>query len=279
MQAAHHRMNGRLGEQAADLRADIDDAGMRAGTEDDQPEVAHVHDQHALVHQVGVGPPLLLVVQSAKMVLASGLERRDPGNLAAVVEMAVEQGALPAVIDDAGATRLHLRGRGHACGGKDLSVRQQHAAFVEHAGIDVDADAVAAAPGDDRVECRRQRSHVIPVPMGHDDLLDASEIDREVPAVAHEGCALGAGVEEQDMLGGAEAGPEPQAIAEIGNEQGLAGDLACARQHDICEFRYGEGRLARVRVAHIVGDDVDRQRIDGGEGRSRHLACDTRHLK
>ena len=199
------------------------------------------------------------------MVLASGLEGRDPRNLAAVVEMAVEQGALPAVIDDAGAARLHLRRRGHAGGGKDRPVGQQHGAFVEHAGIDVNADAVAAAPGDDCVKGGRQCAHVIPVPMCHDDLLDTAEIDREVAAVAHEGRALGAGVEKKHVLGGAEPGPEPQAIAEIGDQQGLTRDLARARQHDIGQFRYGEGRLARVRVAHIVGDDVDRQGIDGGE--------------
>jgi hypothetical protein len=83
--------------------------------------------------------------------------------------------------------------------------------------------------------------------MGHDDLLNASEIDREVPAVAHEGCALGAGVEEKDMFGGAEARPELQAIAEIGNEQGLTADFAGAGQHDVSEFQYGKaGLLAYV---------------------------------
>jgi hypothetical protein len=56
------------------LRADIDDAGVAAGAEHDQAEVAHVHHQHALVHEVGIGPPVRVVVAPAEMVLVAGLE-------------------------------------------------------------------------------------------------------------------------------------------------------------------------------------------------------------
>ncbi len=141
VQAAHHRMDRRVGKQALCLGADIDDAGVRAGAEHDEAEIAHVHDQHALVHQEGVGPPFLRIVLAAEMILAALLEGADPGDLAAVIEMIVEQRARIAVVDDAGALRFHLRRRGHARGREDRAVLQQYAALVEHAGIDVDRDA------------------------------------------------------------------------------------------------------------------------------------------
>src|SRR3990167_4513526 len=238
---------------------------MRAGAEYDEAQVAHVHDQHALVHQVGIGPPFLRIVAPAKMVLATGLERRHPRDLAAVVEVAVEQGARSAVVDDARTARLHFRRRGHALGGADRAILQEHAALVEHVGIDVDRRAAAASAGVDGVERRRQCPHVIPMAMRHGDFLDLAEIDAEVAAVPEEDGAFGAGVEQQDMLGRAETGFQAQAVAEIGDQQCLARDFPGARQHDIGEFRYGKGGFARVGVTDVVGDDLDRELVDRGE--------------
>ena len=201
MQAAHHRVDRAVGKQAPHLGADIDDAGVAAGAEHDQAEIAHVGHQHALVHQVGIGPPLLGVVAPAEMVLAAGLERAHARDLAAVVEMPVEQQPFVAVIHDPGAARFHLgRGR-HLGGGKDDAALQQHAALVEHAGIDVHRHRAAAAAADDGVDRRRQRAHVVPMPVRDGDLLDLAEIEAEVAAVADEDGAFGAGVEKQRYAG------------------------------------------------------------------------------
>lgn len=79
MQAAHHGVDRHVGEQAAGLGADVDDAGMRAGAEHDESETRHVHDHHALVHQERIGRPLLRIVLAAELVLAALLERRHGG--------------------------------------------------------------------------------------------------------------------------------------------------------------------------------------------------------
>ncbi len=124
----------------------------------------------------------------------------------------------------------------------------------------------------DGVERGGQRAHVIPVAVRHGDLLDLAEIDRHVAAVADEGRALGAGVEQQRVLLRSDLRPEAQAIAEVGHQQRLAGDFLGAGLQDVGHLRHRERGLARVGVAHIVGDDVHDQRIDGGEnGHSGYL--------
>ncbi len=85
---------------------------------------------------------------------------------------------------------------GTRCSGKDRAVFQQDAALVEHAGIDVDRDAVAAATGSDGIEGGGQGTHMVPVAVGHCDILDLAQVNREVATVPDEGRTLGAGVEK-----------------------------------------------------------------------------------
>ena len=55
MQAAHHAVDRYVGKQVSRVRAHIDDAGVGAGAEHDQAEIADVYDQHALVHEQRIG--------------------------------------------------------------------------------------------------------------------------------------------------------------------------------------------------------------------------------
>ena len=181
--------------------------------------------------------------------------------------MAVEQQAGLAVVDHPGAALLHLGRRRHAGGGKDGAALQEHAALVEHAGIDVHRHRAAAAPRDDGVDRRRQGAHMVPVAVRDGDLLDRAEVEPEVAAVADEDRAFGAGVEQHRVLAAAGLRTQAQAIAQVGGQQRLAGDLRGARQHDVGEFRHREGRLADVGVADIVGEDVDGEGVDDGKGR------------
>ena len=59
---------------------------------------------------------------------------------------------------------------------------------------------VAATAADNGVDRRRQRAHMVPMTMRDGDLLDLAEIEAQVPAVADEDGAFGAGVEKHDVL-------------------------------------------------------------------------------
>jgi hypothetical protein len=66
---------------------------------------------------------------------------------------------------------------------------------------------------------------------------------------------------------------ETAAEAEIGAEQRFARQDRGAGAHDVGEFGDGEQRLADVIVADVVGDDIDRQRIERNQGNSASHAA------
>src|SRR5690349_4318044 len=100
----------------------------------DQAEIADMHHQHALVHEKRIGLPGSVGAAAAEMVDAALLERRHPRNLAAVIEMIVEQQLRVRAVDHAGAELLqHGRG-GDVRNRYDLSALEAHRALVEHAG-------------------------------------------------------------------------------------------------------------------------------------------------
>src|SRR5258706_4757328 len=87
MQPANDGMNGKTGEELADIGTDIDDSGVRAGAEDDQPLPADMGHHEALIHQEGIGLPGRLAIGPAEMIGASGLEEGYPRDLTAVIEL------------------------------------------------------------------------------------------------------------------------------------------------------------------------------------------------
>ena len=217
MQPAHDGMNGDSGEELADVGADIDDSGMRAGAEDDEAQPAQMRGHEALVHQEGIGLPGRLAVGPAEMIGASGLEGGDPRDLAAVVEMPVQKQALLGVVHHHRAMRLHFLGRRDIGDRNDLAVSQFDPALVEHAGVHMHARP--APVGGNGVEGGDQRPHMVPMPMGHGDGFHIAQLDGEIAAVADEGGALGAGIEQHGVVDPARARSQPQAIAEIGREK------------------------------------------------------------
>ena len=123
-------------------------------------------------------------------------------------------------------------------------------------------DRLAAASPDDGVDCLGERPHMIPMAMGDGDLLDLAEVERQVSAVADENRPFGTGVEKQHMLGFPDTRTQTQAVAKIGGQQRLAGNHLGAAENDVGELRHGKQRLADIGVADIVGDNLDRERVD-----------------
>ena len=122
-------------------------------------------------------------------------------------------------------------------------------------------DRYGAALLDDGVDCIGQRAHVVPVAVGDGDLLDFAEVEGEVAAVADEDGAFGAGVEQEDVLGAADARAQAQAVAEVGGEQGFARDYLGAAEDDVGKLGDCEWSFADVGVADVVGDDLNGQGI------------------
>src|SRR5579885_947785 len=137
MQAAHDGMDRNLREEVADLDADIDDPGMGAGAEDDQPKPAHMHHDHALVHQEGIGLPRRLAVGPRQVIHATLLEGGHARDLAAVVEMAVEQQPLFRAVHDRRPARFQLSREWDLGDRHDLPAPQLDGALAEHAGVDM----------------------------------------------------------------------------------------------------------------------------------------------
>src|SRR4051812_30285809 len=90
MQTAHHRMDWSVWKQAMHFHADVDDAGVRTGAEHDQHKIADLRHKHALVHQVRIGPPILLIAGPAEVVDTARLKRGYARDLAAVVEVPIQ---------------------------------------------------------------------------------------------------------------------------------------------------------------------------------------------
>src|SRR5262249_4510198 len=90
MQPSHNGMDRGVSEKAPGVRAHIDNARMRAGAEDDQPQPPDPGHEHALVHQQGVRLPRSLRSAAGQMVVAALLEGGDPRNFSAVIEVAIK---------------------------------------------------------------------------------------------------------------------------------------------------------------------------------------------
>ncbi len=244
MQSAHDGVDRDSGEPALDLGAhSLTMPAWEQGAEHDQAEVAHVHDQHALVHQVGIGGPFRFIVTAAEMVGAAGFKGADARDFTAVIEMAIEQQTFRAIVDDGCATGFHFGGHWDFGGGEDGAAGEEDATLVEHSGVDVDR-CHGTAFLNDGVDRIRQRAHVVPMAVGDRDRLDLAEVELEVAAVADEDRAFGAGVEQQDVLGLADAGTEAEAVAQIGREECLARDDLGATEDDVGELGDSEQGFA-----------------------------------
>ena len=154
MQAAHHAVDRDIRKQMPHLGADIDDAGMRARAQHNQPQILDMGHQHALVEQQRIGLPRSIRTDTAQMIDATLFKNAPPWDLAAIVEMAVEQQSCGRVVDDIGALRRHLFGGRHLGGRDNRAAAELNRALVEHAGVDVDgrvsaflADRVQWSPG------------------------------------------------------------------------------------------------------------------------------------
>ncbi len=251
------------------MGADVDDARMRAGAEDDQPEITHVRHQHALVHQQRIGHPGGIGAGPAEVIDAALFERRDARNLATVIIVVVEQEPGLGPVDHLRAMLLQLGWARDIGDGNDHSVLQPDRALVEHPRIDVDGD-VSALPHDcvDRIWERR---HVVPMAVRHRNGFDLAQANAEIGAIADEGRAFRAGVEQHGMLNAIDLGDEPQAKSQVCVEQRRAGNDLCPGKNDIRELGDREQGLADIGVADVVGHHFHDEGIEGSErGRVGH---------
>src|SRR5689334_11662909 len=219
--------------------------------------------QHALVDQQRVRLPRGIRAGSAEVIAAALLEGGDPGDLRAVVKMAIEQQPLFKAVHDGAAALLQFGRRGHLCGRDDRAACQSDTAFVEHVRIDVDGHPPALLHN--RAYGSRQRRHVIPMPVAHCNALDLAHWDPEIGAVADKNGWFRPSVEQQSVPDAVDPRHQPQAVAEIAAQQRLTRDRLSPGAHDIGELGDREQRLGDIIVADIVGQHIDGQTIDGIE--------------
>ncbi len=268
VQPADHAMDCSIGEKAANLGADVDDAGMRARADDDEPQIADLGHQHALVEQQRVGPPRGVGAGAAQMVDPAFFKGAHPRDLAAQIKMSIEQQARRRVVDDCGAQRRHF-GRGGDPGRRhDGPAAEPDRALVEHAGIDVDRGLAALLA--DRGQGRRQRRHMVPVAVADCDGLDLAERHAEIGAVAEKDRPFRPGVEQEGMAHPARIRCQPAAEPQIGAQQRLARQHRGPGAHHIGELGNREQRLADISVADIVGNHIDHQRIERNQRNFRN---------
>jgi hypothetical protein len=103
--------------------------------------------------------------------------------------------------------------------------------------------------------------------VGDRDRLHLRQIDPHGAAVVQKGVSFRAHVEQHHVLGVGHPGAEPQAIAEVGDAQGLSGNHLGAGGDDVGQFRRRERRLGDVGIADVVGEHVDHERVDRDERR------------
>src|SRR6516164_7369251 len=97
---------------------------MRAGAEDDQPQIAHMRDEHALVDQERIRLPGRIRTGSTKVIDAALFECADPGYFSALIEMPVEQQPFAGIVDDTRAVLLDLRRKRDLCNRDNRAARQ-----------------------------------------------------------------------------------------------------------------------------------------------------------
>src|SRR5215813_9136143 len=105
VQTSEDSVQRHTGERLPSAQEDIDDAGMRAHAEDDEPLPSHVHRHVALVHDQGIWLPWLLDGPSTQMIRAALLEARHSRDLTAEVEAVIEEQPRIAVVDHLRAVR------------------------------------------------------------------------------------------------------------------------------------------------------------------------------
>ena len=152
---------------------------------------------HALVHEKWVGLPGTVGRFFAEVVHATLLKRRDPGNLTAVVDMVVKEKLGIEIVYHRGADTLEFGGARNDLHRHNVTGRERDRARIEHVGVHMDGDiAVFGFDGFDGVH---EGTHVVPVPMGHRDVLDIAELDPHVFAIAEKDCSLGASIILENM--------------------------------------------------------------------------------
>jgi hypothetical protein len=98
--------------------------------------------------------------------------------------------------------------------------------------------------------------------VAHGDALHLPQPEPEIGAVAHENGAFRTCVEQQGVPDAAGLGHQPQAEAQVRAQQRLARDHLRAGKNDVRELGDRKQGLADIGVAHVVGDDVDDERIN-----------------
>ena len=220
------------------MRADIDNARMGTGAEDNQSQVAYMHDEHALVHQDRIWLPRGIGAGSTEMVDTTLFKGADPGYLAAVIEVPIEQQPLVGVVHDSRAVPLQFRRQGYVGSRDDRAALQADSALVKHARLNMDGDASALL--DDRVDRSGQSGHVIPMSVGHRDTFDLAHRDPEIGAIACENGSFGSGIEQQNMAIAADLRHQTQSISEISAKQRLTRYRLGPGTNDVGELRYRE---------------------------------------
>src|SRR5215475_15230289 len=135
MQPPDDSVQRHAGKRLPRAQEDIDDAGMRAHAEDDEPLPSHVHRHVALIHDQGIWLPWLLHGPSTEMIRTALLEARHSRDLAAEVEAVVEEQPRIAVVDHVRAVGRERLRRRYALKWRDLAGGQARTAVQEHAGI------------------------------------------------------------------------------------------------------------------------------------------------
>src|SRR5215510_9700852 len=105
MQAAEDSVQWYICKHLAGIQQDIDDAGMRARTEDDEPLPLHVDRHIAFVQDQGVRLPWLIHGPFAEMIRPAFFEARYPGYFAAQVKAVIYEQAWVTTIDHLRAVR------------------------------------------------------------------------------------------------------------------------------------------------------------------------------
>ena len=214
MQTADHAVDRQIGKQLVHLGADIDDPGMRAGAEDDQSQILDMGHEHALVEQQRIGLPRRIRTGATQMVDAALFKGADPRDFAAVIKVIVEQQPRRRVVDNRRTQRFHFGRRRHIGGRDDRTAAEPYRALVEHPGVDMNRGSSAVLA--DRMQCRREGTHVVPMTMAHRDALDFAQRQAEIGAISDKDSALGAGIEQHRMMHIAAGRYQPAAKAEIG---------------------------------------------------------------
>src|SRR4029453_17720635 len=163
MQAAEYTIQWYIWKYLAGIQQDIDDARMRARTEDDEPLPLHVDRHVTFVQDQGIRLPGLIHGLSAEMIRAALFKARYPGNLPAHVEAIFEEKPRGTAVDHLRAVRCEFLGCGHFLKRRNLTAGQLRATLQEHPRVHVARHLAAAVVPGYMVERVEQRAHMVPV--------------------------------------------------------------------------------------------------------------------